>query len=512
MFTPRTRKITNLLGLLNDKSGESIDLVSRAYSFARTTHDDITRKSGEPYIHHLFQTACYLAELGMPACVVAAGLLHDTVEDTDVTPADIEAQFGSHIKNLVIGVTKLGTSENRLERRAKTLKRMFRVAARDVSVIIVKLMDRLHNIQTLSSLCREKRERIARETLEIYAPIADLLGMSTVRSELEDGAFACIDRRKYDALNDTIAQFGEAVRTEVEELKRNITRMLKRQHMRDVTVEERLKDPYSLYRKLKRKGGDLDRVHDLLVVRVVVSEVSQCYQVLKTVHDLKGHVPGRVKDYFAFPKANGYQSIHTTLVLRDGRTIEVQIRTVQSHYYAQFGIVSELTKKQHSKKHRLYKYLHPWRITRFFPSRTTFDAGNPLSIAVPEWIKRIAELPHKKEPDVFINEIKEDFFNTRILTFTPKGDLIELPIGASPIDFAYALGVEMGNCICGAKVNQKKVPLSTRLRNGDIVEIATKETRCVESGWMDYVKTTHARRCIQNILYGHTTSNQPGRS
>ncbi|MBP9759919.1 MAG: bifunctional (p)ppGpp synthetase/guanosine-3',5'-bis(diphosphate) 3'-pyrophosphohydrolase [Candidatus Pacebacteria bacterium] len=496
-----------LLSLMSNPTEADKLLVRKAFDFAREAHKDHKRNSGEPYFSHLFATATALAELDMDAPTVAAGLLHDTVEDTPVTHKQIEEEFGAEVTFLVDGVTKLGELKYRgASRHVESLRRLFVATSKDIRVLMIKLMDRRHNMQTLMHVPAEKRERIAKETLTIYAPLADRLGMGRIKGELEDLAFQYVYPEDYKKITEIIRENKIAREPQLEKVTNVLKRALAEHNIHGFRTESRIKGLYSLFTKLKRKDGDIEKIHDLLAVRVILTSVEDCYRALGVVHTLWHPLPGKIKDYIAFPKPNGYRSIHTTVVTSDAGPVEVQLRTDRMHSDAQYGFASHLSYKEvgdnrdrgEQKRNRLwYKQLIPSLLRTHTPTQTsrTKDA--------PRWVEDLATA-HDVDPieqsEFFMQEIQDDFFSHRIFIFTPKGDVIDLPANSSPIDFAYAIHSEIGDHMAGAKVNGKLVSLDTKLKNGDIVEIETRPSAKPSNKWLGYARTTMARRHIQQYL------------
>ncbi len=518
--------VKKMLALL-DASEEEKALVAKAARFAQEKHKGQTRFSGEPYFVHLYETARELTELGMGPHTVAAGFLHDTLEDAEVSPEELAREFGPEIVFLVQGVTKLGHLRFRgAVRHAESLRRLFVATSQDMRVLIIKLADRLHNMRTLAHIPKKyKRTRIAKETLEIYAPIADRLGMGRLKRELEDLAFRYVNPaafKKMQALIET-----RAVKKE-EELAKCLNILKKALAENGITrfrTEYRIKGLYSLFKKLERKNHDITNIHDILAVRIIVEDIPQCYRVLGVVHSLWKPLPGKIKDYIAFPKPNGYQSLHTTVLTDRVGILEIQIRTEAMHREAQYGIASHFSYKQvgsrtsraQSRTNRLwYQYLIPSILRRSSaPQKIAPSESKEVSSAtftkVPQWLREIGETCRGSAPRgaEFVEELKNDFFSHRVFVFTPHGDVIDLPIDSSPIDFAYAVHTDIGNHIAGAKVNGKFCSLDTKLKNGDIVEIETKPSAAPTQKWLDYAKTNLARRHINSYLQKQKESPLP---
>ncbi|MFM2415027.1 MAG: hypothetical protein RI911_720 [Candidatus Parcubacteria bacterium] len=490
-----------IIELMDAPTREEIDLVQRAYKRSAEAHAPHTRYSGEPFFIHPATVALYLSEMGMDAHTIAAGLLHDSIEDAGVTKDEIITGFGSDVYHLVEGVTKLGHVRYQgLERHAESLRKLFAATAQDVRVIIIKLADRLHNARTLMHVPEHKRGRIALETLEVYAPIADRLGMSVIKKDLEDAAFPHAYPQVYEKV---YALFTERTTHAAEGLKRlesDLAEAMAIGEVRNFRIRSRKKGLYSLYKKLVRKQWDIDSIYDVTALRVIVPDVASCYQALGVVHGMYRPLPGKLKDYIAFPKPNGYQSIHTT-VQAERTIIEVQIRTEEMHKFAEFGLAAHLNYKDNRTQKKKGASIQ-W-VEQFFPERLAQSeeeqAQQDDKTHVPRWIKTIAN-DTEDEHQEYIETLKTDFFSHRIFLFTPKGDVVDLPAGATPIDFAYAIHSALGDHIAGAKVNGKLTGIENALHNGDIIEIITKESAKPNKKWLDIVKTSMARKHIRAAI------------
>ena len=506
--------VQEIIVQLTNPSTEEKRLVADAYTFAAKAHINHTRYSGEPYLNHLTAVGKKLAEMGMGARTVAAGLLHDAIEDTEATPEEIKEKFGEEILFLVEGVTKLSSVRYYgTDRHNESLRKLFVATSQDIRVLIIKLADRLHNMQTLMHVPAEKQLRIARETLEVYVPVAHRLGMGKIRKELEDLAFPYVFPEAYERvvklLESRIGKSNELLERERKVLQKRLAEI----GLLDFNTSYRVKGLYSLYHKLERKEWDINTVYDLLAMRVVVPTVEDCYRALGIIHKLWRPLPGRVKDYIAFPKPNGYQSLHTTVTTQNGVILEIQIRTRKMHHESEFGIASHITYKDPTLEAEEVE--KPARFTSLIPSlfkpfsRRT-DKGNELKQAthgehrekIPRWISQIAQVhtAEKTSTAEFVEDMQKDFFSNRIFVFTPFGDVVDLPVGATPIDFAYAIHSEVGDHVSGAKVNRKLVQLDTELRNGDIVEIETRESSHPTQKWLAFAQTSLARRRIRAAL------------
>ncbi|MGC8968619.1 MAG: RelA/SpoT family protein [Thermus sp.] len=487
----------NLAGRLAYLSPEERERVHRAYLFAEEAHRGQLRRSGEPYITHPVAVAEILASLRMDADTLAAGLLHDTMEDCGVSGEELERRFGPTVRRLVEGETKvsklykLANLEGE-EKRAEDLRQMFIAMAEDVRIIIVKLADRLHNLRTLEHMPPEKQKRIAQETLEIYAPLAHRLGMGQIKWELEDLSFRYLYPEAYQGLLSRLQETQEARERLVKRATAILEEALRRDELlqaqlRGFEVTGRPKHLYSIWKKMEREGKALEQIYDLLAVRVVldprpspkeedVREKQVCYHVLGLVHALWQPIPGRVKDYIAVPKPNGYQSLHTTVIALEGLPLEVQIRTQKMHRVAEYGIAA----------HWLYKegLTDPEEVKRRV-----------------SWLKNIQEWQQEfSSSREFVEAVTRDLLGGRVFVFTPKGRIINLPKGATPVDFAYHIHTEVGHHMVGAKVNGRIVPLSYELQNGEIVEILTAKNAHPSKGWLEFAKTRSAKSKIRQYF------------
>jgi len=450
-----------------------LDLIRLAFDFADKAHKGQTRKSGEPYIVHPLAAAHILAKRRIDPIIIAATLLHDVPEDTEVTLEDIEKNFGSEIANMVNGITKLGKLKYRgVERYIENLRKMFVAMAEDVRVMIMKFADRMHNLKTLDALPQEKRYRIALESLEIYAPIAGRLGMDSMKGELEDLSFKYVYPKEYVRMRQLRDERLKGKEKYIQHVATHAKEELKKANIPVIEIKGRNKRLYSLYQKLLRKDNDITKIYDFVAVRILVPTVGDCYATLGILHKIWKPVKGRIKDYIAQPKPNGYQSLHTTLFCDEGEIVEFQIRTPDMNQQADYGIAAH------------------WHYD---------EKGSRMPKKEVQWAKELAEI----QKDVLnklsdLEEIKIDFLQTRIFVFTPKGDVIDLPEGATPVDFAYHIHTDIGNKCGAAIVNDKMVSLNTELKNGDVVEIITEKNRKgPNSDWLDFVKTHTARTHIK---------------
>jgi GTP pyrophosphokinase len=502
-------------------------LVERAYTYAKTAHAGHTRYSGEPYFTHVAAVAHKLAQIGMGPYTITAGLLHDTVEDTDVTAEQIQAEFGDEVLFLVEGVTKLSSVRYRgTDRHNESLRKLFVATSQDIRVLIIKLNDRLHNMETLQHVPTAKQQRIARETLEIYVPVAHRLGMSLLRKQLEDLAFPYIypdaAREVEEIMSLKYKKASEALERERKALQKRLVEV----GLTNFHTSIRIKGAYSTYQKLQRKDWDDTKIFDLMAMRVIVPNMEDCYRTLGYIHELWRPLPGRVKDYIAFPKPNGYRSLHTTVATRSGIAIEIQIRTKEMHTEAEYGIAS----------HMLYKEAQEVTSTPTVEEKSSFSSLLPRLFrpfkgpsvdkpvaekrpkhlkqirlnqqSVPNWIAEIGNTyqADDKSTSEFIEDAENDFFKTRIFVFTPKGDVVDLPLGATAIDFAYAIHSEIGDQIGAAMVNQKPAQLDKELKNGDIVAIETRKSARPTEKWLQAAKTSVAKRKIRAALAEQRTS------
>ncbi len=506
MTSATARPVKAILSEMTSKSPEDVSLVTRAYDFAEEAHRPQKRYSGDPYFVHTAEVGFYLAQVGMDAAAIAAGLLHDTIEDAGVKPQTISEQFGEDVLTLVEGVTKLGTLRYRgMERHTESLRKLFAATAKDIRVLIIKLMDRLHNARTLEHVPKiEKRTRIALETLEIYAPIADRLGMSVAKQELEDAAFPWAHPKEYEKTRELLKERRHENEKRLEKTEHDLKRELADAGIRNFRTEARIKGVYSMYRKLERKDWDISKIYDILALRIIFPTVADCYSALGIIHGHWRPVPGKIKDYIAFPKPNGYQSIHTTVYTGDGGALEMQLRTEAQHREALYGIASHLTYKDVQAGENKRGGLE-W-IRQFFPGfgnrKPVEDIEEDEQLSdVPDWVQELAHVQHGAEASgEYLDTLKSDFFSHRVFVFTPKGDVIDLPVEATPIDFAYAVHSDLGNRMSGARVNGKMVALDTSLRNGDMVEIITKASSKPSRKWHDIAKTNMAKKHIRAAL------------
>ncbi len=455
------------------------DLIARAYSYGAEAHKGQTRKSGEPYFSHPASVAGIITELKLDTASVCAGLLHDVVEDTLATTTDIENEFGQEVAFLVDGVTKLSKINfaSKEDRQAENFRKMLVAMARDIRVLLVKLCDRLDNMRTLEFMKPDAQDRIARETMEIYAPLANRLGIARFKSELEDLAFKYLDPQAYSDLSQKFTTTAKERDKYIQEVCKVLAAKLAEQGFA-VDVAGRAKHLYSIWRKMQAQQCDFDQVYDVIAFRVLVESVADCYATLGVIHSQWTPVPGRFKDYVALPKPNMYQSLHTTVIGPGRERIEIQIRTHEMHRVAEQGIAAHWKYKENSS-----------------------GGVDPRDAARFGWLRQLLEFQKElKDPAEFLESVKVDLFQDEVYVFTPKGDVRVFPRGATPIDFAYAIHTEVGEHCSGARVNGAIVPLRSKLRNGDVVEVMTNPNQHPSKDWLDYVSTGRARSKIRGYL------------
>ncbi len=456
-------------------------LIMKAYDYAYSKHKDQVRQSGEAYIIHPVHVAYILADIGLDDSTICAALLHDVVEDTDATDNDIKKEFGEEISEMVDGVTKLGKINytSKEEQQVENYRKMFLAMGKDIRVILIKLADRLHNMRTLKYLNREKQIRIATETMSLYAPLANRLGIYSLKWELEDLSFKYLYPEDYRELVEGIDKKREERLKFIDQIMEEIRVQLKKQKI-DAEITGRAKHLYSIYRKMQRDNKTLDQIYDLFALRIIVNSVKDCYAALGVVHELYNPMPGRFKDYISVPKPNMYQSLHTTLIGPKGTPFEVQIRTWDMHRVAEFGIAA----------HWAYK-------------EASFMGGRKANVQVSEdklsWLRETLEWQKDiEDPQEFLNTLKTELFEDEVYVFTPKGKIQVLPRGSTPIDFAYSIHEEIGNRMTGCKINSKMMPIVTKLENGDIVEILTSDkAKGPSRDWLKFVKSSTAKTRIQ---------------
>lgn len=455
------------------------EMLVKAYHFAEEAHANQKRASGEPYFIHPCEVADILIDLGLDAATIAAALLHDVIEDTDATAEDIQREFGDEVLVLVSSVTKLEkiVFKSKEDENAENFRKIFVAMAKDVRVIIIKLADRLHNMRSLNFLSQERQQRMASETLDIYAPLAGRLGISQIKCELEDLCLKYLDPESYEYLlyniRERLSERKEFVNVIVEQIKE----LMKADDI-EGEVFGRAKHFYSIYKKIKNKGKTLEQIYDLTAVRVIVKDIKECYTVLGRIHEKWKPIPGRIKDYIATPKPNKYQSLHTTVMTSYGQPFEIQIRTEEMHRIAEFGIAAH------------------WKYKEGKTEEETNNFENRLA-----WLREVMEWEGDlKDSKEFISALKTELYSHELLVFTPRGKVISLPPEATPIDFAYAIHSEVGNHCTGARVNSKIVPLTTKLEVGDVVEIITSpNSKGPSRDWLKFIKSSSAKAKIRQF-------------
>jgi len=468
-----------------------LELLRRAYVFSALEHKGQVRHSGEPYLVHPLEVADFLADMKLDVVAVAAGLLHDVVEDTLTTPERIAELFGPEIAHVVEGVTKIGAIpfSSSEERQAENFRKMLLAMVDDIRVVLVKLADRLHNMRTLQHLPEERRLKIAQETLDIYAPIANRLGMSKVKNELEELSFKYLETKAYESLRAKVESKRKVAEAHIDELTRTTRSKLDEAQIPVVQLDGRIKRLYSINLKLKRQKIDLERVYDFVALRIITQSIKDCYAALGIIHQTWSPVPGRIKDFIAMPRPNGYQSLHTSVISENGFPFEVQIRTEEMHRRAEEGIAAHWKYKEGR--------VGDHRDERYF-----------------QWMRQLLEVQQEmRDPQEFLQNLKIDLYPEEVYIFTPKGEVRSLQRGATPVDFAYMIHTDVGNQCVGARVNGKMVPLRTRLKNGDIVEIITQSGHKPSRDWLTFVVSSRARSKIKHVLQGEerTRSIELGR-
>jgi GTP diphosphokinase / guanosine-3',5'-bis(diphosphate) 3'-diphosphatase len=466
-----------------DQTAEEKDraLICKAFNFGYQLHQGQHRASGEPYIAHPVAVAGLLRDLGGSAAMVAAGFLHDVVEDTDITSEDLEAAFGLEVRELVEGVTKLSTFNfsTKTERQAENFRRMFMAMAKDIRVIVVKLADRLHNMRTLEHLSDEKRRRIAQETRDVFAPLANRLGIWRFKWELEDLSFKYLEPDDYRHMQQLVSEKRTTREDNLAEVIETLQQRLEILGLGHLELNGRPKHLYGIFQKMARQQKEFHEIFDVSAVRVIVKSNDECYRALAVVHDCFRPIPGRFKDYIGLPKPNRYQSLHTSVIGSNGRPLEVQIRTLEMHHISEYGIAAHWKYKESGNS---------------LPSQ--WNAKDDKFT----WLRQLLEWQSDlKETDAqeYLDDIKTNLFDSEVYVFTPKGDLISLAQGATSVDFAYRIHTEVGNHCCGARVSGRMVPLDTQLRNGDIVEVLTQKNAHPSLDWLNFVTTTSARNRIR---------------
>jgi len=466
--------------ILSYNPDADLDAVRKAYVYSAKVHQGQVRLSGEPYLTHPMEVAFILAQLKMDVPTVVTGLLHDTIEDTLTTNEELRSIFGDEVLELADGVTKLSkmTFRTREERQAESFRKMLLAMARDIRVILIKLADRLHNMRTLNFQSEDRQQKIAQETLDIYAPLANRLGISWIKGELEDLSFRYLEPEAFADLQSKVSEKEKARGGYIEEVQNVILEKLQENGMTG-NVSGRSKHLYSIHKKMLRQGGDLDQIYDLIAFRIIVDSIRECYGALGIIHSVWKPIPGRFKDYIAMPKANMYQSLHTTVIGPHGDRMEVQIRTEEMHQIAEEGIAAH------------------WK----------YKEGKGLNAVAGRddnrfrWLRQLLEWQQEvKDSREFMDSVKIDLFPEEVYVFTPNGDVKELPKGSTPIDFAYSVHTDIGSRCVGAKVNGKLVPLKTTLKNGDMVEVFTSPSQTPSKDWLAFVRTSKARNKIRSWI------------
>lgn len=461
----------------NSDRDRDIALICRAFNFAYTLHEGQYRKSGEPYIAHPVAVAGLLRDLGGDSVTIAAGFLHDVVEDTDVTPEEIEAQFGPQVRQLVEGVTKLSSFNfsSKTERQAENFRRMFLAMAEDIRVIVVKLADRLHNMRTLEYLKPEKQQRIAQETRDIFAPLANRLGIGRFKWELEDLCFKYLEPQEYRDIQGLVSERRSDREDRIEKTIESLRERVQELGISVLEITGRPKHLYGIYSKMKRQQKAFEEIYDIAAIRIISNTKDGCYRALAVVHDIFKPIPGRFKDYIGLPKPNRYQSLHTTVVSATGRPLEVQIRTLEMHHIAEYGIAAH------------WKYKESGNSEQTSPDDEKFT-----------WLRQLLEWQNDlNDAQEYVENLKSNLFEDDVYVFTPQGDVVSLARGATPVDFAYRIHTEVGNHMKGARINGRWSVLDTPLQNGDIVEIITHKNSHPTLDWLNFVATPSARNRIR---------------
>ncbi len=465
--------------------------VKKAVKIATKAHEGQFRKTGEPYIVHPLAVKKILEEWGMDEDTIVAGILHDTVEDTELTLDDIKKEFGESVAFLVDGVTKLSTARNGmrdidtyLPATKDNFLRLMIALGDDIRVLIIKLADRLHNLRTLSALPPDKQKKIAKESLEVFAPLADRLNMGLLRTEMSDLAFKYVNPRRFEELKSMIDKYNRSAEKSLKKIEDEISAALKKEKIK-FTVSGRVKSVYSLHKKLAKHDQNINEIYDLIALRIIVDDITDCYLTLGVIHSLYTPMGGRIKDYIAKPKLNGYQSLHTTVITKDKRIVEFQIRTKEMHEYAERGLAASF-------------YYNEQKVTENYKKGKIEHLPTNLL-----WIRDLqttaARLREGKKVD--LKKLKLNLFADKIFVYTPKGDIIDLPAGSLPLDFAYRLHSEIGDHVVGVKINGKMSNLNKKLEQGDIVEILTSKNQTPKSSWLDKIITSHARQKLLHRLH-----------
>ncbi len=473
-------------------SDEDRDKIAAAAVFAAKKHGDQKRKTGEPYITHPMAVAEILMQIGMDADTVSAGLLHDTLEDTDTTEEEISTVFGKEVGEMVQAVTKISriTDEKSIQ-EAETIKKMFFAMSKDLRVILIKLADKLHNMRTINGLSPDRKRAFAEDCLDIFAPIADSLGMQTIKSELEDLSLKALKPESYDYINGYLLEKKGEYTAYIKQVSKAIAEACAKAGIKDITITGRVKHAYSIYQKIKKRKKEIDEIYDILGIRVICQTTVECYTILGVIHSMWIPIEGRFKDYIAMPKANNYQSLHTTVLGPQNRHLEIQIRTQEMHKTAEEGVAAHWAYKAASGSES-----GTWK---------TVDSINYQKIIrkIKTWSKEIAQ------SEDFMDEIKNELLKDSIVVFTPQGHVIELPVGSTALDFAYKVHTEIGNHCSGARADGSIIPLNRPLGNTQIVEIMTSPSAHPNQQWLEYAQTTSAKKKIRAWLNKNETTNLP---
>ena len=475
------------------------DRIKKAVALATKAHEGQFRKTGEPYIVHPLAVKKILEEWGMDEDTIIAGVLHDTVEDTSLTLDDIKQEFGEPVAFLVDGVTKLSTARNGmrdidtyLPATKDNFLRLMIALGDDIRVLIIKLADRLHNLRTLSALPPDKQKKIAKESLEVFAPLADRLNMGLLRTEMSDLAFKYVDPRRFEELRGLIEKYNKSAEKSLKKIEDEITTALSREKIK-FTLSGRVKSVYSLHKKLAKHDQNINEIYDLIALRIIVDDVTDCYLTLGVIHSLYTPMGGRIKDYIAKPKQNGYQSLHTTVITKDKRIVEFQIRIKEMHEYAEHGLAASF-------------YYNEQKVTENYKKGKIEHLPTNLL-----WIKELqttaARLREGKKVD--LKKLKLNLFADQIFVYTPKGDILDLPAGSMPLDFAYKLHSEIGDHVVGVKINGKMSNLNKKLEQGDIVEILTSKNQTPKTSWLGKIFTAHARQKLIHQLNAAARDAEP---
>jgi len=460
-----------------DQEEESV--ICQAFFFAQKAHNNQLRKSGEKYITHVYETAMNCVRLGMNGIIIIASLLHDVIEDSDTTKDELKAEFGEEVANLVEGVTKLGKVKYQGNaRHVESLRKFFISVAKDVRVVIIKLADRLHNLYELEYIHPEKQKRIAIESIEIYSQLASRLGMGKLASEIQDAAFPYSYPEDYKRTNDILEKEIRHTTDTLDRVHRGIIKELGSSHIRDIKIKKRIKSKYSLYRKLVKRDWNISEIYDIIALRIITDSPEMCYRILGLIHAHYKPVPGRIKDFIALPKPNGYKSLHTTIFTGDGNSAEIQIRTKEMEYINEYGISSHHMYKKSSNNEKYERESFNW-----LSDLSQLDSGGS-----------------KKNYSNFLKTLRTDFFHDRIFVYSPRGDVIDLPDGATALDFAYAIHSDIGNHAYGGIINGKYSALKTKLNNYDVVEIVVDKRSRPTPKWQYWCVTNLAKRQISSQL------------